>query len=54
MEEKVCMITGANTGIGKATAKALAKMNATVIMVCRDRERGKLAQKEIIEETGNH
>jgi len=54
MEEKVCMITGANSGIGKATAKALAKMNATVVMVCRNRERGELAQKEIIEETGNN
>lgn len=54
MEGKICMITGANSGIGKATAKALAKMNATVVMVCRDKERGDKAQKEIIEQTGNN
>ncbi|MFW9968822.1 MAG: SDR family NAD(P)-dependent oxidoreductase [Candidatus Odinarchaeota archaeon] len=53
MEEKICLITGANSGIGKETARALAKMNATVIMLCRDKERGETARKEIIEETGN-
>ncbi len=54
MEGKICMITGANSGIGKVTATALAKMNATVVMVCRNKERGELAKKEIIEETGNN
>ena len=53
MNGKICLITGANSGIGKATALALAKMNATVIMVCRSKERGERAQKEIIEKTGN-
>jgi len=47
------MITGANSGIGKATAIGLAKMNATIVMICRDKERGENAQKEIIELTGN-
>jgi NAD(P)-dependent dehydrogenase (short-subunit alcohol dehydrogenase family) len=28
------MVTGANRGIGKATALGLARMNATVVMVC--------------------
>ncbi|MFW9829397.1 MAG: SDR family oxidoreductase [Promethearchaeota archaeon] len=53
MEGKVCMITGANSGIGKATAMGLAEMGATVVMVCRNKERGEEAQKEIIEYTGN-
>jgi len=53
MEGKVCLITGANSGIGKETAKALAKMNANVVMLCRDKERGEEVQKEIIEQTGN-
>ncbi|UCD02583.1 MAG: SDR family oxidoreductase [Promethearchaeota archaeon] len=53
MQGKICMITGANSGIGKATARVLAKMNATVVMICRDKERGEKAQKEIIEQTGN-
>ncbi len=52
MKGKICMITGANSGIGKATAKALAEMDATVVMVCRDRKRGEIAQEEIIKETG--
>lgn len=53
MEGKVCMITGANSGIGKATAIGLAKLNATVIMVCRNKERGEKAREEIISQTGN-
>lgn len=36
MNGKVCMVTGSNTGIGKATALELAKMGATVIMVTRE------------------
>ncbi len=54
MEGKICIITGANSGIGKATAIGLAKMNATLVMLCRDKERGESAQKEIIELTGNN
>jgi len=53
MEGKICIITGANSGIGKATAIGLAKMNATIVMMCRSKERGEDAQKEIIELTGN-
>jgi len=53
MEGKICIITGANSGIGKATAIGLAKMNATIVMICRSKERGEEAQKEIIELTGN-
>ncbi|MFX0106459.1 MAG: SDR family oxidoreductase [Candidatus Hodarchaeota archaeon] len=53
MQGKTCLITGANSGIGKATVKGLAEMNATIIMLCRDKERGENAQKEIIEQTGN-
>jgi NAD(P)-dependent dehydrogenase (short-subunit alcohol dehydrogenase family) len=47
------MITGANSGIGRATALGLAKMGATVVMVCRSRERGKRALAEIKAESGN-
>jgi len=54
MEGKICMITGANSGIGKATAIGLAKLGATVIMVCRSIQRGQAAQKEIINQTGNN
>ena len=44
MQGKVCLITGANSGIGKATALGLAHMGATVVMVCRDRARGEEAK----------
>ena len=54
MEGKICIVTGANSGIGKATAVGLAEMNASVVMLCRSKERGEVAQKEIIELTGNN
>jgi NAD(P)-dependent dehydrogenase (short-subunit alcohol dehydrogenase family) len=47
MQGKICMVTGANSGIGKATALALAQMGATVVMVCRDPARGEEAKSEI-------
>ncbi|NPD89038.1 MAG: SDR family oxidoreductase [Asgard group archaeon] len=50
---KTCIITGANTGIGKEIARQLADLGAKVIMVCRNQERGKKAQKEIIQTTKN-
>ena len=51
---KICIITGSNSGIGKETAVALAKMGATIVMVVRDRERGENARREIVEQTGNN
>ncbi len=53
MEGKICLITGANSGIGKATALGLAQMGATVVMVCRDRARGEQARSEIITTSKN-
>jgi len=53
MEGKICIITGANSGIGKATAIGLAKMDATIVMMSRNKERGEEAQKEIIELASN-
>jgi NAD(P)-dependent dehydrogenase (short-subunit alcohol dehydrogenase family) len=54
MKDKVVMITGANSGIGKATSLALAKMDATVVMVARNKERGEAAKAEIIKESQNN
>ncbi|XP_075877393.1 dehydrogenase/reductase SDR family member 12-like isoform X2 [Nelusetta ayraudi] len=47
------MITGANSGIGKATAMAVAKQGGTVHMVCRNRERAEEARECIVNESGN-
>jgi NAD(P)-dependent dehydrogenase (short-subunit alcohol dehydrogenase family) len=53
MYGKICMITGANSGIGKATTLSLAEMDATVVMVCRNQKWGEDAKNEIREKTGN-
>ncbi len=53
MQGKICLLTGANSGIGKATALGLAQLGATVVMVCRDRARGEAAQSEIKAKSGN-
>ncbi|MFX1296687.1 MAG: SDR family oxidoreductase [Promethearchaeota archaeon] len=53
IQEKIIMITGANSGIGKATALGLAEMGATIVMVGRSKERSEIALKEIKEQTRN-
>ncbi len=47
MENRVCLVTGANSGIGKVTALELAKMKASVILVCRNEAKGVVTQAEI-------
>jgi NAD(P)-dependent dehydrogenase (short-subunit alcohol dehydrogenase family) len=54
MQGKVCMVTGATSGIGKATALGLAQIGATVVMVARDPARGEIAQNEIKTKSGNN
>ncbi len=50
LSKKVYIVTGANTGIGFETAKALVKMNATVIMACRSAERANQAKNDLLKE----
>ncbi len=40
MKGKICIVTGANSGIGKATATSLASLGANLIMHCRNQDRG--------------
>jgi len=53
MKDRVVLVTGANSGIGRAASLALAKMGATVIMVARNKERGEAARSEIVRESQN-
>ena len=43
MKDKIVIITGANSGIGFETAKALAEQGAQVVMACRDAVRAESA-----------
>jgi len=48
-----CLVTGGNSGIGRAAAESLADLGASVVLLCRDAERGQQAACEIRERTGN-
>jgi NAD(P)-dependent dehydrogenase (short-subunit alcohol dehydrogenase family) len=50
---RVCVVTGANSGIGYATTEALAAAGATVWMLCRNTERGEAARASIAAKTGS-
>ena len=50
---KRCLVTGANSGIGRATALILASLGAEVWLLCRSQERGRQAENEIRLATGN-
>jgi NAD(P)-dependent dehydrogenase (short-subunit alcohol dehydrogenase family) len=53
LDGKACLITGANSGIGREVALALAQMRANVVMVCRNKDKGEAARREIAKKTGN-
>jgi len=50
---KVCIVTGANSGIGLVTSRQLAILGATVVMVCRDRRKGEKALEETRRRSGS-
>lgn len=54
MEEKIVIITGANSGIGKAATLKFATEGYRVVMACRNLEISKTVQKEITQVSNNH
>ena len=48
------LVTGANTGIGRATAAALAGRGARIVLACRSEEKTRPVMEDIASTTGNH
>ncbi len=53
MQGTVCLITGANSGVGLETARGLASRGATVVMCARNRGRGEAALRDVQQSTGS-
>lgn len=53
MDGTTVVVTGANAGVGKATAVGLARAGATVIMTARDRAKGVAALTDVREQSGS-
>lgn len=53
MHNKICLVTGATSGIGYITARALAQQGATVVVAGRHQARAATAVQRIQEDTGN-
>jgi NAD(P)-dependent dehydrogenase (short-subunit alcohol dehydrogenase family) len=53
MKGKICLVTGATNGIGKAAAQALAHMGATVVIVGREAHKSAQVAEEIRAASGN-
>ena len=49
---KIFIVTGANSGLGFVTAKALLERGGSVAMACRNETRALAARKRLLEETG--
>lgn len=49
----IALVTGANSGLGKATALGLAQRGFTIVLVARSHERGEAARREIAAASGN-
>ncbi len=53
LHDKIILVTGATSGIGKVTAQALAGRGAHIILLARNRVKAARTRQEIIDATGN-
>ncbi len=53
MKNKIVLITGATSGVGKETARALLNMDAGVVMLVRNMEKAEAVKKELMASTGS-
>ena len=53
MRDRVCLVTGANRGIGFEVARGLARRGATVVLLCRDGSKAEAARRAIVAETSD-
>ena len=54
MNRPVCIVTGANTGIGEVTAKELANRGYSVLLACRNEEKTEPVRKAIVSAHGEN
>lgn len=48
LQGKVCAVTGANSGIGQAVAAGLARLGASVVLLCRRQAEGERVRRSIL------
>jgi len=53
LKDKIVLITGATSGIGKETARGLAQLGATIVFTTRDELKGQKIKDELINSTNN-
>jgi NAD(P)-dependent dehydrogenase (short-subunit alcohol dehydrogenase family) len=53
LEDRTWIVTGASSGIGKATALGLVRLGGSVVLACRNPSKGDATQQEIAQETKN-
>ncbi len=54
MTGRVCLVTGASDGHGRAVAEALARVGAEVVLLGRNPQKCETAQREIAQATGRN